>query len=41
MDTSKLREEFHKVLELYGFDYSHPDVVKKGIEFEQAVQAIK
>lgn len=41
MDVNKLREEFHKVLELHNFDYSNPEVVKKGIEFELSVQNIK
>lgn len=40
MDANKLREEFHRVLELHSFDYSNPEVVEKGIELEYKLQAI-
>ena len=37
MDIEKLRQEFDKFLEEKNFDYSDPDVVKKGLELERLI----
>lgn len=38
MDINALRDELHKTIELHNFDYSHPEVVKKAVEFEYKLQ---
>lgn len=36
MALNELREQFHKSLEMHNFDYSNPEVIKLGLEFEKA-----
>ncbi len=37
MDIEKLRSEFYRLLEMKKYDYSAPEVVKKGQELENKI----